>query len=105
MENKTFKPGTNLKRREAKWEVPPRGRLKINVDAGWGRGDEEGYAAAIARDHDGAWVGARTARIHRPLLPLAAELMAINEGFKLAAELNAGEFEVESDCQQAVNLC
>ena len=94
--------------RRVKWDPPPPGLFKINTDAGQGSAGDCWNLAAVARDGTGMCVGVRSARIHRPVSPLAAELLAIKEGLLLGAELVAGRqsepsFWVESDCLQAVS--
>lgn len=81
-----------------KWEPPPAGWVKANVDAGFVAETGEANSGVIIRDATGAVIlSARQAR-GRCALPEDAEALAILEGIRLAVEWVHQPTVIETDC-------
>ncbi|XP_026396311.1 uncharacterized protein LOC113290943 [Papaver somniferum] len=83
------------------WSPPPGTHIKINVDAALS-GDKS-FAAAVARNNHGEFVGAGTIPINTTF-PLVAETHGSLLAIQLAGRLNALEEIVEGDCQTVVMI-
>ncbi|KAF7814031.1 cytochrome P450 71A1-like [Senna tora] len=85
------------------WSKPKQGMIKLNTDgSSFGNPGMAGYGG-IFRNEDGGWlcgysgfIGIRTS--------MFAELTAIKHGLNLAINKGFLKLEVDSDCQEAVNL-
>jgi ribonuclease HI len=80
------------------WIPPPTGVLKINVDAAVSKNTGRGAVAAIARDHEGMFMGASA-----PVFPgntdaETLEALACREGLALAQDIYARRIRLASDC-------
>ena len=82
-------------------KAPPRGFMKIHVDAGviQGRG---GSAAAVCRDSDGFFLGSSALIIEGVDDPAILEAIACREGLSLAEDLGLQNMVIASDCQEVV---
>ncbi|XP_062080800.1 uncharacterized protein LOC133785597 [Humulus lupulus] len=93
-----------LQKDPPRWKPPPTGGVKLNVDVGRSSDGWEWSTAVVARDEQGACLGAKGVMVCFPLLPVAAELLAIKEGIQFGAALGLENFTIESDCLNAVLL-
>ncbi|XP_062118438.1 uncharacterized protein LOC133832064 [Humulus lupulus] len=98
------KDGGKLDRTRVKWEPPPPGSVKINVDAGCLEEGRSWISAAVVRDDRGSFVGGQVSCQNQPLSALGAELVAVREGLCLGWQMGLKSFSVESDCSSAVSL-
>lgn len=85
----------------ALWCPPLADYIKINVDAGACRENETGIGV-IARDAFGSVLAVVSTRVAGKRSVLHAELMAIEEGLRVAELLKARKVILESDCLFAV---
>jgi hypothetical protein len=98
---KTHKDG--MQKVQKKWVKPDHGHAKQNVDGAFLNSDEAGIGMAL-RDYDGSPIVVGCRAISRCTDAVEAELMAIEEGFKLSMTCTMMPFTVESDCKEAVEL-
>jgi hypothetical protein len=87
-----------------KWQPPPPGATKINVDAAFCHDTGEAAVGVEVRDHLGAIVMAASKVIDICKDIEEAEACAIREGLKLAMEYDWSLSLMESDCATAVNI-
>nr|GMD10769.1 uncharacterized protein LOC109155154 [Ipomoea batatas] len=80
-----------------KWQRPPSGFLKLNVDAA---NDQHAHATGlgmILRDSTGSFVGALQVKINGSYQPKVAEAMGFQEALKWIKSINADFVQIESD--------
>ena len=80
-----------------RWIPPPRGLVKINVDAAVSKNSSKVVAAAIARDAAGNFLGASALVIRGLSDPETVEAIACKEGLSLASDLMVQHFRLASD--------
>ncbi|KAK1660258.1 hypothetical protein QYE76_048417 [Lolium multiflorum] len=85
------------------WTPPGEGRLKLNVDGAF---SSSGGARAgmLLRDHQGIVVAAACRALVQCRNPTEAELLAIEEGLRLALMWSPLPFTVETDSSEAAEL-
>jgi hypothetical protein len=76
-------------RSEPSWIPPPRGVMKINVDAAVGKNMGFGSIAAVARDEDGVFRGASAVVLNGKSEAETLEALACREALSLAQDINA----------------
>ena len=84
------------------WCPPPRGIIKINVDASFSSTARISTLGAVASNSEaevGFWA---ITRIEEVESPIQAELYAILLGLQVARERNFENIQPESDCLKAV---
>ena len=87
-----------------RWNKPPPGWVKLNVDGSWRQEDETGGAGMILRDHIGSIIFASCRFIQRCTSALEAEIAAILEGVSLARDRSNEHIMVEMDCMVAARM-
>jgi ribonuclease HI len=85
-----------------RWQPPPSGATKINVDAAFCQDTGEAVVGVVARDHLEVIVMAASKVINVCKEVEEAEACAIREGLKLAVEHDLEPMALESDCATAV---
>ncbi|XP_057431929.1 uncharacterized protein LOC130724666 [Lotus japonicus] len=96
----TEKDITGCKR---KWEPPPEGVFKINVDAGW-TGSSSTCFGMVVRAHDSKlMVAASFFEPHR-MDPTIAEAMALRWYLQTAVDMEIEDAIIESDSQIVIGL-
>jgi ribonuclease HI len=95
--------GKNQQQKRAGWVAPGRGTVKINVDGAFSDASQGSYGVVI---HDEQWQVLLSAWgiIDNASSAEQVELVACNEGVKLAARWVPRPAILESDCLTAVNL-
>ena len=84
------------------WFPPPKGIIKINVDASYNYNSRTSTIGAVARDSDSVVIFSAVSAIEDVEVPLQAEIYAILQGLQVARELNYTNIQIESDCLVAV---
>ena len=84
------------------WFPPPRGIIKINVDASFNSNLRTSTVGAVARKLAETITFSTVSTIDNIETPLQAELCAILQGLQVARELNYTNIQLESDCLVAV---
>ena len=84
------------------WHPPPRGIIKINVDASFTSSTRTTTVGAVARDSDSAVMFSAVSTIDDIKVSLQSELYPILQGLQVARELNYNDVQIESDCLVAV---
>jgi hypothetical protein len=96
------KGGKEEKHDTCRWTRPPPGMVKLNVDGSF---TQNGVGIGmILRDHNGETVFTACRPLDQCVGALQAELLAIEEGVKLAMTLSNLNIVVETDCADAVGL-
>jgi ribonuclease HI len=99
-EKKSVKPVTVRQR----WQPPPSGWRKCNVDAAFDASAGQGATAAVLRSDDGSFAGGRARWYPHGLDALMMEAIACRDGIHLAREKGVDRLQVETDCQELVKL-
>jgi ribonuclease HI len=86
-----------------RWQLPPQGTTKLNVDGAFGKKGEAGIGIAL-RDHQGSMIIAACRDVKECRDATDAEIIAIEEGLKLALTWTSLHIVVETDCLEAVEL-
>ena len=81
------------------WIPPPRGVLKVNVDAALSKNSDIAAMAAVARDETGMFLGASALVVEGITSPEVAEAMACREGLALASDLDLQKIRIHGLCQ------
>jgi ribonuclease HI len=89
-------------RKPTRWQAPPPGLAKINVDAATSKTGLEGAMAAVCRDDTGLFLGASSLTISGGFSPATLEAMACREALALAQDLGLTSICVASDCLNVV---
>ena len=84
------------------WIPPPRGVLKVNVDAALSKNSDIAAVAAMARDETGMFLGASALVVEGITSPEVAEAMACREGLALASDLDLQKIRIATDCVNVV---
>lgn len=86
------------------WRPPPRGCLKLNVDASYNKDAKIGYAGILGRNEEGLVVMGLTKRFPASS-PLLAEALAMREAAQAAVNFRVSKVMLESDCLLLVQAC
>jgi len=88
--------------RKTKWEPPPAGWVKLNVDGSFVQQSGESGVGVIARDNEGHVIFSAWRAIFNCQDAAEAEAWACLEGLRLAAQWIHEPVIVESDCARIV---
>jgi ribonuclease HI len=91
------------KKVKKKWIPPEEGRLKLNVDGAFSSSGGAG-AGTVLRDHQGTVVAAACRALVHCRDATEAELLAIEDGLRLALLWSPLPFTVETDSSEAAEL-
>lgn len=86
------------------WELPPRGHVKLNVDASFDHDLLKGTAGAIIRDDRGDFINAGNWKIDFCHDVLSAEAIALRYGLSLAQTIGCNKVIINSDNLEVVNM-
>jgi hypothetical protein len=84
------------------WVPPDRGKAKLNADGAYD--PASAGAGMVLRDSSGKMIYAVCRHLEQCRDATEAELMAIEEGLKLALQWSNLEFSLETDCLEALEL-
>lgn len=100
----TSDPATEVNKikKQAGWEPPPPGWLKVNTDGSFIQSLNAGYTGVVIRDHQGLIIAATGKLMNKCNDAKEAEAAAIVEGAKLAKELNGKNCIFETDCAEVI---
>lgn len=87
----------------AKWEKPPSGWMKLNVDGSY-QENNTGGIGAILRNSTGDVIFAVYGFVEQCQSALEAEILACKEGIRLALQWTLLPIIIESDCAEAIQL-
>ena len=87
----------------ARWIPPPRGMVKINVDAAVSKNSQHLSAVAVARSDGGVFLGASAVVFQGCTDPETLEALACREAVALALDLDARRIKVASDCKSVIS--
>lgn len=85
---------------DVKWQIPPRGWVKVNVDGSFIR-EGIGGCGGVVRGHAGEWIKGFSIKLEEPI-QIATEVAAVLEGLKLCWDLQLRKVIVESDDKEVV---
>lgn len=83
-----------------RWDPPPAGCVKLNVDAGLAVDSRRVGCGAVVRDHMGGFLASSSIPIEALISPPVAEALAVLQGLILCSRLGFNNVIVESDCQR-----
>jgi ribonuclease HI len=86
-----------------RWSRPGLGHAKLNTDGAFKPGEGAGIGMVL-RDHDGAAIFTACRALEQCNDATEAELIAIEEGLKLALLWSSVRFTAETDCAEAAEL-
>ncbi|XP_062014260.1 uncharacterized protein LOC133730740 [Rosa rugosa] len=89
-------------RPKAKWQLPPTGRLKINVDGSYRPECGDGGIGVVVRDEVGNCIAAMARYYPHVLSAIHMEAEACRAGILLAIHQYWNAFDLESDCSLVV---
>ncbi|CAL8113669.1 unnamed protein product [Prunus armeniaca] len=92
-------PSLSISRAQAKWQKPPLGVIKINVDGAFQGLTGMGGGGIIARDSAGCFVAARACKLSHVSSPKHAEALALREALLFAKDIGPGPKLIEIDAQ------
>ncbi|XP_066344498.1 uncharacterized protein [Miscanthus floridulus] len=87
-------------RQSPRWERPPSGMLKLNVDGAFREADKDGGWGYVIRDESGDVIQSGAGKVSLAINPMHAELIACMEGVKAAAAIGMNNIVPETDAQQ-----
>lgn len=87
---------------EARWQAPPAGWTKINVDGSFAVGSGDAGVGVVARNSSGDVLFTAWRTLFRCADAPEAEARACIEGIRLAAEWSPGPVIIEADCSRVV---
>jgi ribonuclease HI len=87
-----------------RWERPPEGYLKLNVDGSFMESDGTAGVGMILRAHDGTIVFSACKSLKHCSSALEAELYALKEGVALSLIHSEDHFFIESDSAEVVRM-
>jgi hypothetical protein len=96
------KPAATGRARVPKWIAPPRGYVKINVDAVIRKDGGLGALAAVCRTDDGTYLGASTIVLRGISDPAVLKTLACRDAVALASDLQATKIKIASNCIEAL---
>jgi hypothetical protein len=85
------------------WRPPEEGEAKLNVDGAYVAQDQAG-CGMLLHTHDRQVVYVSCRKLSNCSSATKAELIAIEEGLKLALQWSNLRFDVETDCAEACDL-
>ncbi|XP_070035071.1 uncharacterized protein [Nicotiana tomentosiformis] len=86
-----------------KWEKPPTGTVKLNIDGAFSKITLEAGLGGVFRNSNEYW----TVGFHKSghaASAMQAELMALHECLKIAKEMKFLKIEIETDSTEIINL-
>ncbi|KAL2905726.1 hypothetical protein RDABS01_004436, partial [Bienertia sinuspersici] len=86
----------------SRWCAPPRGLVKVNVDAGL-LGSNALGVGVVAQDDEGAAMFCASVQMEGHLEPRCAEARAILVGIQMAMEMGFDDVIIENDCEGLIN--
>uniref|UniRef100_A0A8I6XRA3 RNase H type-1 domain-containing protein n=1 Tax=Hordeum vulgare subsp. vulgare TaxID=112509 RepID=A0A8I6XRA3_HORVV len=86
------------------WPRPPEGMVALSVDGSYATSDGSAGTGMILRKPSGNVIFAAYRKLFHCNDALEAELQAIHEGVKLAAERSEATIMLQSDCVTAINV-
>ncbi|XP_073130037.1 uncharacterized protein [Henckelia pumila] len=81
----------------SRWEVPPEGQLRLNVDASFNEIDNRGGIGGVIRNHLGQPLVAFGNSISMPESVVMGELLAIKEGIRIVRDKDFKQVIISSD--------
>jgi ribonuclease HI len=87
------------------WTKPEPRQIKLNVDASFNEEIHAGAVAAVLRDYQGTFVGAKCVLIPHVSSPATAEAIAMKEGLLLAISMGCNTIIAESDAIEVIEAC
>jgi ribonuclease HI len=87
---------------DKKWDAPPLGLVKLNIDGSFKLEDGTAGTGMVLRDHKGDIIFSACRQLIRCDDALEAELEACKEGLQLALEWSQLQILVETDCAELV---
>lgn len=100
--NFTIACAHNAKIHSSGWEKPPKGYVKLNVDAGFDQDLLQGSVGAIVRDQNGQFIAATNEKIEISYDLNMAEALAVRFGMNLAKTLGCSKVVINSDNLEVV---
>ncbi|XP_074363909.1 uncharacterized protein LOC141704585 [Apium graveolens] len=95
--------GRRVQHQVHRWEKPPTGVLKLNVDASVKEGQNFFSIRMVLRDSQGHFIAGKTGKFEGAVQVVEAETTAILEGLLWIKDLTAGPVIMESDSLLYVN--
>ncbi|XP_062017671.1 uncharacterized protein LOC133734024 [Rosa rugosa] len=92
-----YKPTVKMKRSVTKWECPPRGRLKINIDGAFRGVDGSGGIGVVVRTAEGVGIAALARPFVHAHSALNMEVEACRAGLFLGIHQGWTDIDIESD--------
>ncbi|KAL6174579.1 hypothetical protein ACLB2K_051225 [Fragaria x ananassa] len=86
------------KRVPSKWQCPPRGRLKVNIDGSFHGESGNGGVGVVIRDENGEPRAALARPLPYVLSAVCAEVEALRAGLLVTIHQGWEEIEFETDC-------
>lgn len=86
-----------------RWQPPPEGSLKLNVDGSFMPAISSMGTGGVLRNHQGNWVAGFSTFEGKGDI-LQAELLAVKNGLTLAWQLGFRKIHCETDCLEAIQL-
>ncbi|KAK9929716.1 hypothetical protein M0R45_026803 [Rubus argutus] len=93
----------NKQRPVSKWEAPPRGRLKINVDGAFRADLNAGGIGVIIRNDHGHCLAVLHRSINHASSAFQVEVEACRAGLLFALQKGLNDFILETDCAALTN--
>ena len=84
-------------RQSPRWERPPSGMLKLNVDGAFREADKDGGWGYVIRDESGDVIQSGAGKVSLAINPMHAEPIACMEGVKAAAAIGMNNIVPETD--------
>ena len=91
---------TEVRSRGRRWETPPHGLLKLNVDGAFRDSDKKGGWGYVIHDENGEVIQSGSERVSFTINPMHMELNACIEGVKAAMSLGVNNIILQIDAQQ-----
>ncbi|KAL6209279.1 hypothetical protein ACLB2K_020221 [Fragaria x ananassa] len=89
--------GVKRRRGQTKWECPPSGRLKINIDGAFNGSLGSGRIGEIVRDENGLGIAAMARSFRHAHSALNMEFEACRAGLRLGIHQGWSDIDIESD--------
>jgi hypothetical protein len=87
-------------RQSQRWERPPSGMLKLNVNGAFREADKDGGWGYVIWDESRDVIQSGAGKVSLAINPMHAELIACMEGVKAATALGINNIVLETDAQQ-----
>ncbi|XP_019236284.1 PREDICTED: uncharacterized protein LOC109216573 [Nicotiana attenuata] len=88
---------------DIKWDKPPNGTIKLNIDGAFSSNNKVAGLGGTFKNSNGDWI-VGFHKVSHAISPTHAELMALQEGLKVAKEMNFQNMEIETYCTEVVKL-